>query len=74
MLGAISDIGYRDRHSNRDVARTTVSGSKTEGRGLVVSVLLVIHPQAWLSDILSRIADHKINWIDELLPLNYHSK
>jgi hypothetical protein len=26
-----------------------------------------VDPQAWLTDVLSRIADHKINWIDELL-------
>jgi transposase len=27
--------------------------------------------QAWLTDVLTRIDDHKINRIDELLPLNY---
>ncbi len=27
-----------------------------------------VDPQAWLSDTLARIADHKINRIDELLP------
>ena len=27
-----------------------------------------IDPQAWLTDVLDRIADHKINNIDELLP------
>jgi hypothetical protein len=27
-----------------------------------------VDPQAWLTDVLSRIADHKINRIDELLP------
>ena len=27
-----------------------------------------IDPQAWLTDVLSHIADHKINRIDELLP------
>ncbi len=27
--------------------------------------------QAWLTNTLSRIADHKINRIDELLPWNY---
>jgi hypothetical protein len=27
--------------------------------------------QAWLTDVLSRIADHKITWIDELLPWHY---
>jgi transposase len=30
-----------------------------------------IDPQAWLTDVVSRIADHKINRIDELLPWNY---
>jgi transposase len=30
-----------------------------------------IDPQAWLTDTLSRIADHKINRIDGLLPWNY---
>ena len=28
-------------------------------------------PQAWLTDVLTRIADHKINRTDELLPWNY---
>ncbi|MFT7106937.1 MAG: hypothetical protein ACJAVT_001459 [Yoonia sp.] len=30
-----------------------------------------VDPQAWLTDTLSRIADHKINRIDEMLPWNY---
>ena len=30
-----------------------------------------VDPQAWLTDVLTRIADHKINRIDELLPWNY---
>ena len=30
-----------------------------------------VDPQARLADVLSRIADHKINRIDELLPWNY---
>jgi len=29
--------------------------------------------QAWLTDVLIRIADHNINRIDELLPRNYRS-
>ena len=33
-----------------------------------------IDPQAWLTDVLSRIADHKINRIDELLPWCYAVK
>ena len=30
-----------------------------------------VDPQAWLTLVLERIADHKINRIDELLPWNY---
>ena len=30
-----------------------------------------VDPQAWLTDVLNRIADHKINRIDELLPWRY---
>jgi hypothetical protein len=30
-----------------------------------------IDPQAWLTDILTRIPDHKINKIHELLPWNW---
>ncbi len=30
-----------------------------------------IDPQAWLTDVLTNIADHPINRIDELLPWNW---
>jgi len=30
-----------------------------------------VDPWEWLTNVLSRIADHKINRIDELLPWNY---
>jgi transposase len=30
-----------------------------------------VDPQAWLTEVLSRIADHKITRIDELLPWRY---
>jgi hypothetical protein len=30
-----------------------------------------VDPQAWLTDVLGRIADHKITRIDELLPWRY---
>ena len=30
-----------------------------------------VDPQAWLTWVLERIADHKIKRIDELLPWNY---
>jgi len=28
-------------------------------------------PQAWLTDVLSRITEHKITKLDELMPWNY---
>jgi transposase len=37
----------------------------------VIPKLNGIDPQAWLTDVLTRIADHKINRIDELLPWRY---
>ncbi len=30
-----------------------------------------VDPQAWLTDVLGRIADHKINRLDELMPWRY---
>ncbi len=43
------------------IAFTLIETAKLNGVG----------PQTWLTDVLSRIADHKINRIDELLPWNY---
>ena len=30
-----------------------------------------VDPQAWLTDILARVADHPVSCLDELLPLNW---
>ncbi len=30
-----------------------------------------VDPQAWLTDVLTRIADHKITKLDELMPWSY---
>jgi len=30
-----------------------------------------VDPQAWLTDVLKRIADHKITRLDELMPWRY---
>ncbi|MFC3303910.1 transposase domain-containing protein [Parvularcula lutaonensis] len=30
-----------------------------------------VDPQAWLTDVLTRIADHPINRINELLPWHF---
>jgi transposase len=56
-------------------------GSPRGGKAMAIAFTLIetaklngIDPQAWLTDVLSRIADHKINRIDELLPWNYLSE
>lgn len=52
-------------------------GSQTGGKSAAIAYTLIetaklngVDPQAWLADILGRIADHKINRIDDLLPWN----
>jgi transposase len=57
------------------------AGSKAGGRAVAVAYTLIetaklnkIDPQAWLTDVLGRIAEHKINRIDELLPWHYQSR
>jgi transposase len=54
------------------------AGSERGGKAMAIAFTLIetaklngVDPQAWLTDILSRIADHKINRIDELMPWNY---
>ncbi|NKB59571.1 MAG: IS66 family transposase [Alphaproteobacteria bacterium] len=54
------------------------AGSQRGGRSAAITYTLIetarlndIDPQAWLTDTLARIADHKINRIDELLPWRY---
>ena len=54
------------------------SGSERGGKSAANAYTLIetaklndVHPQAWLTNVLSRIAEHKINRIDELLPWRY---
>jgi transposase len=37
----------------------------------MAAILSGADTQAWLSDVLGRVADHKIDRIDELLPWRY---
>ena len=53
-------------------------GSERGGQSAAIAYILIetaklngVDPQAWLTDVLSRIADHKINRINELLPWRY---
>ena len=54
--------------------KPTVNG----GRSAAIAYTLIktaklngVDPQAWLTDVLGRIADHKITRLDELMPLRY---
>ena len=53
-------------------------GSDDGGKSAAIAYMLIetaklngVDPQAWLNDTLTRVADHKINRIDELLPWRY---
>ena len=54
------------------------AGSARGGRSAAIAYTLIetakqngVDPQAWLTDILGRIADHKITRLDELMPWRY---
>jgi len=55
-------------------------GSEGGGKSAAIAYTLIetaklndVDPQAWLTDVLGRIADHKITRLDELLPWSYAS-
>jgi transposase len=41
---------------------------------IVTAKLNDVDPQAWLADVLARIAEHPARDIDELLPWNWRSR
>ncbi len=41
---------------------------------IVTAKLNDIDPQAWLADVLARIAEHPVQKIDELLPWNWRPR
>ena len=40
---------------------------------IVTAKMNDVDPQAWLADVLARIADHPARQIDELLPWNWRN-
>ena len=53
-------------------------GSEGGGKSAAIAYTLIetaklngVNPLAWLTDILGRIADHKITRLDELMPWRY---
>jgi len=54
------------------------AGSERGGKAMAIAFTLIetaklngVDPQAWLTDVLNRIADHKITKLDELMPWRY---
>ena len=50
-------------------------GSQTGGKAAAIAYTLIetakmnnVDPEAWLTSVLGRVADHKINRSDELMP------
>lgn len=57
------------------------AGSEGGGKAMAIAFTLIesaklngIDPQAWLTWVLGRIADHKINRLDELMPWSYAAR
>jgi IS66 C-terminal element len=57
------------------------AGSDRGGERAAVMLTLIhtaklndVDPQAWLADVLARIADHNIHSLDQLLPWNWKSR
>ena len=53
-------------------------GSEGGGKAAAIAYTLIetarmngVNPEAWLTSVLTHIADHKINRIDELTPWNW---
>jgi transposase len=57
----ITASSHRRAGESAAIADTLIETAKLNG----------VDPQAWPTDVLSRIADHKINRLDELLPWRY---
>jgi transposase len=53
--------------SDRGADRTAVMATL-----IITAKLNDIDPQAWLADVLARIADHSIQGLDQLLPWNWN--
>jgi transposase len=64
--------------TEREPLRKAVCGGRLRGKLAAIAYTLIetvklngVDPKAWLTDVLSRIADHRIDRIDELLPWRY---
>lgn len=70
-------MGRMNARSPRAGKQFLVVGSARGGRAASIAYTLIetarlnsVDPQAWLTEVLERISDYKINRVDELLPWN----
>jgi hypothetical protein len=62
------------RLGHKDTSRKSIIGVHQTGATSVTAKLNDVDPQAWLADVLARIAGHPAHRIDELLPWNWQSQ
>jgi hypothetical protein len=62
----VPNTGHHDVASERGADRAAVMATL-----IMTAKLNNIDPQAWLADVLARIADHTIQNLDQLLPWNW---
>ena len=72
-------MGRRLRSRAPDSGHYGVASDRGGERAAVIYPLIQaaklndVDPQAWLADVLDRIADHPARRLHELLPWNWHS-
>ena len=62
----VPDSGHYEAASDRGGQRAAAMYSL-----IVTAKMNDVDPQAWLADVLARIAEHPANLIDQLLPWNW---
>jgi IS66 C-terminal element/IstB-like ATP binding protein len=68
-LGLLVDREITHRRDKRLAARLRYARLRHHA----VAKMNDVDPQAWLADVLARIAGHSVHRIDELLPWNWRS-
>ena len=78
---ALTSVGVRAFKprsiSNRASIRLNATSAIGEITAAVIATLIMtaklndVDPQAWLADVLARIADHPVQRLDELLPWHW---
>jgi hypothetical protein len=60
---------------NRGCSADPTAAGIAQPHSLIVTAKVNgVDPQAWLADVLSRIADHPAHRLDELLPWNWRPR